>query len=311
MPGIGVVNNPHSRKNKKNPDWMQSLGHIVGSQGTSVATQKIQDLDEMMLLFKRQDIDILAINGGDGSNSHALTAMVKAYGEKPLPRIALLRGGTMNIAANSCKIKGTPAGLMMNLVQKFRNGTPFETVWRDTLEVEGRYGFVFGNGFIHGFLEAVYADDKKTVWTTTKVFGRVFGSALTGSQFAKQLFSRIHARVWADEKPLPYTTFAALAASTVEQIGMNFKPFFRSQERPHSFHLLGAICSPIRFASALPRLYTARKVSEKKLIELVASKVRIVSDQPVVYTLDGENFTSKTGNSLNLQTGPRLEIVVR
>ena len=287
MPGIGVINNPYSRKNKKNPDHMNSLGHIVGSQGTAVATKKVQDLDEMMRLFKKQEIDILAINGGDGSNSHALTAMIKPSGDQPLPKIGLLRGGTMNIAANSCKIKGTPTGLMMNLVKKYREGEAFETVWRDTLDVEGRCGFVFGNGFIHAFLEALYEGDKKTVWTTNKLFWRTCGSAITGSDFAKQLFARVHARVWADGKPLAHTTFSAIAASTVEQIGLNFKPFYRSQEKPHSFHLLGAICSPLRFAAALPKVYTARKVSEKKLLEMVASEVHIESDKPVVYTLAG------------------------
>ena len=73
MPGIGVINNPYSRKNKRNPDWMRSLGYLAG---------------------------------------------------------------TMNIAANSCGIRGTSAGLMVNLVHKYRQSVPFETTWRDTLKIE-------------------------------------------------------------------------------------------------------------------------------------------------------------------------------
>ena len=68
MPGIGIINNPHSRKNRKHPERMVSLGQIVGSEGKSVATQEILDIHEMARLYKEREIDILGINGGDGSN---------------------------------------------------------------------------------------------------------------------------------------------------------------------------------------------------------------------------------------------------
>ena len=46
MPGIGIVNNPHSRKNRKHPERMESLGYIVGTKGQSVATRQIEDIQE-------------------------------------------------------------------------------------------------------------------------------------------------------------------------------------------------------------------------------------------------------------------------
>ena len=44
MPGIGIINNPHSRKNRKNPQKMVKFGYILGDKGTSIKTQ---DLDEV------------------------------------------------------------------------------------------------------------------------------------------------------------------------------------------------------------------------------------------------------------------------
>lgn len=308
MPGIGVINNPHSRKNRKNPEWMQSLGYILGTTGTSVATEAIDDVDEMASLFCEQDVDILAINGGDGSNSVALTAIIRAYDGRTLPKIALLRGGTMNIAANSCGIRGTPSGLMINLVNKYREGLPFETTWRDTLKVEDRYGFVFGNGFIHDFLEQLY-EKGKSAWGATKLLGRGVASSMVGGKFAKTMFKGVSARITVDGEVLPYENLAAMAASTVAQIGLSFKAFHRWDEKPYSFHLIAVLCSPFALASSFPKIYMGKKIADEKMLDIVAHELVLETKGSMGYTLDGENF--KTENRLVVSTGPRLEIIVK
>ena len=284
------------------------MGYIIGTRGTSVATECIDDVDRMARAFLEQEIDILAINGGDGSNSVALSALIREYGDRPLPRIALLRGGTMNIAAGSCGIKGTPNGLMVNLVHKYREGLPFETTWRDSLKIGDRYGFVFGNGFIHSFLVALYTSNK-SVWGASKLLSYGAASAVVGGPFARRLFERVDARVTVDGLQLPHGPLGAMAAGTIQQIGLSFKPFHRWDERPHTFHLLAAVCSPARFATALPKIYAGRPISGKKMIEMVASEVILESDRPMGYTLDGENHAS--GRELRITTGPRLEIIVQ
>ena len=95
----------------------------------------------------------------------------------------------------------------------------------------------------------------------------------------------------------------------MEQIGLNFKPFHRAQEKEHSFHLLGIIKSPFTLARVLPKVYAGRKVSEKKIFQTVASEVVFHSDSDLTYTLDGEVYTPKS--PLTLGVGPRLEIVIR
>ncbi len=308
VPGIGVINNPHSRKNRKNPEWMHSLGYIVGTTGTSVATEQINDVDEMARLFCEQDVDILAINGGDGSNSVALSSIIKAYDGKTLPKIALLRGGTMNIAANSCGIKGTPGGLMINLVNKYREGLPFETTWRDTLKIEDRYGFVFGNGFIHDFLEELYKKGK-SAWGAAKLLSRGVASSVVGGKFSKAMFKGVSARITVDGKVLPYENLAAMAASTVAQIGLNFKAFHRWNEKPYTFHLIAVLCSPFTLASSFPKIYFGKKISDEKMLDMVASELILETEGTMGYTLDGENF--KAENRLVVTTGPRLEIIVK
>jgi len=309
VPGIGIINNPHSRKNRKYPERMVSLGQIVGNEGKSVATQEIVDIHEMARLYKEQEIDILGINGGDGSNHVTLTAFIEEYGDTPLPKIALLRGGTMNTISNACGIKGTQAGLMMNLVNKYRDGAPFETILRDTMKVGDRYGFIFGNGLIHNFLEAYYATGDPRPWVAMKLLTRGAGSSMINGPLAKRLFERFRARVIVDGQEWEHESYTAIVAGTIHEIGLGFTPFFRCEERPHTFHFLGIVTSPAGFATALPKIFFGRKVSPKKIHQVVAEEVIFESDQPLKYTLDGD--THQAGNRLVVTAGPRLEIIVR
>lgn len=309
MPGIGIINNPHSRQNRKNPQGMDSLGYIVGSRGRAAATRDITDIHQMARLFKEEQIEVLGINGGDGSNHVTITAFIEEYGSTPLPKIAFLRGGTMNTISNACGIKGSPAGIIMNLVRKLRDGVPFETVRRDTLLVEGRYGFIFGNGLIHNFLEVYYGTGNPCPTTAFKVLARGVGSSLAKGPLAQRLFRPFRARVTVDGRSWPDTVYTAMAAGTVHQIGLGFEPFFRCEERPGSFHFLGIKCSAAAFAAALPRIYFGRKVSGRKITEAVAERVLFEADQDICYTLDGD--IHHAGKRLEIEVGPRLEIVVR
>lgn len=288
---------------------MESLGYMVGTQGESVSTQQVDDIFQMARLFKEREVDILGINGGDGSNHLTLTAFIKEYGNTPLPKVAFLRGGTMNTISDACGIRGTQAGLLMNLIDKYRQKTPFETVFRDTMEIEGRYGFIFGNGLISEFLEAYYRRGKTSPWSAFCMFNRVLSASFIKSSLIKNMLDPFHAVIWADEKKWENAPYTALAASTVHEIGLGFKPFYRCEEKPRTFHFLGLMASPFKLALALPKFRLGRKVSSKKIRETVTRHVAIESDRNWKYTLDGD--IHQANKKLEINLGPRLEIIVK
>ncbi|RME24797.1 MAG: hypothetical protein D6806_09020 [Deltaproteobacteria bacterium] len=308
MPGLGVVNNPYSRKNRKNPFGIETLGFIVGTSGESVATQSTDDIDRLLRSFKDQQIEVLAINGGDGSNTLVLSKLVKIYGDQPLPKIALLRGGTMNIAANSCGIRGTPAGIMMNLTRKIRDGIPFQTTWRDLLCVEEHYGFIFGCGFVHTFLEEFYGRRKKSPVQAARMVGRLVGSAMIRGPTYKRLTAPVDCSITVDGQKWPHERYYAVAASTVEQIGLGFRAFRLCELKPHAFHMLGLVRPVSSLIPSIPKLYFGRKVAEKKLHEQVGSLAVLEAEKPIAYTIDGEIYTG--AERLEITCGPRVEIVI-
>jgi len=118
MPGIGIILNPYSSLYRNDPERLKRVGFIVGDRGSCHATDTLDDVRELASEFKERDIDILGISGGDGTNHKTLTAFIKVYGEKPLPRIAFLRGGTANNTATQLGIRGTPERILSNLMFK-------------------------------------------------------------------------------------------------------------------------------------------------------------------------------------------------
>src|SRR5256885_2013139 len=136
---------------------MRKLGYLIGDRGSAAATRSLDDLYRVAEEFMKAGIDILGINGGDGTIHHTLTAFLKTYGDRPLPMVAILRGGTMNTIANSYGIKGEPSRLLFELVDKYHNNESFDLFEREILVVGDAYGFIFGNGLLYNFLEAYYA----------------------------------------------------------------------------------------------------------------------------------------------------------
>src|SRR3989338_4056966 len=151
MPGIGVVLNPHSKRYRKNPAKLKRMGFIVGNKGNFAPTNDLHDIRRVAEEFKKNEIDILALSGGDGTNHRTLTTFIEVYGDQPLPKVTLLRGGTLNTLAFSCGILGSPEKILSNLLYKYHEDEPFETTEIDIMNINGHYGFIWGLGVIYNF----------------------------------------------------------------------------------------------------------------------------------------------------------------
>lgn len=64
--------------------------------------------------------NLLAINGGDGTVAHVLTALLNGCGFAELPTLALLPGGSSNIAAGDCGFGGFGGSLAQAVLQLCR-----------------------------------------------------------------------------------------------------------------------------------------------------------------------------------------------
>ena len=308
MPGIGVVTNPRSRQNRKDPGGMQRLGYLLGSRGEAAATRSLDDLYRVAEEFKGAAIDVLGINGGDGTLHHTLTAFLRVYGERPLPKIAILRGGTMNTVANSFGIRGEPSALLFELLDRYHREEPFDLFEKEILDVGGAYGFIFGTGLVHNFLAAYYSTGRPSPSTAARLLGRAALSAIVSGPLAKSLTARFRARVTVDGDLWACDDFVTVTAAVVEQLGLGFRPFYRANEKPHTFPLLGIITpQPTDILAELPRLYRGRPMRRDKVIDCLARHVLFECDDEVRYIIDGDTYATK--QRLEVKIGPRLTFI--
>lgn len=309
MPGIGIISNPKSRQNRKHPEKMRRLAYILGSKGEAAETRSLDDLYQAAEEFKRERIDVLGINGGDGSLHLTLTILFQVYQDAPLPKLAILRGGTLNTIATGLGIFGTPEQILYNIVEKYHSGEPFTTKEVNTLSVDReRYGFIFGNGIISNFLEIYYETGKPSPSMAARLVARGIGSTLRKGPMAKRLFQRVKSRVSADGEQWAQEDFLAIGASTVPQIGLGFTPWYRVQDDLERFQVLGIHCSPAQFVLELPRIYRAQPMRRDRVIDLMVRHLSIEADAPIGYMIDGDHYTGR--ERLELTLGPRLEVIL-
>jgi diacylglycerol kinase (ATP) len=326
VPGIGVVFNPRSRRNLRDPSAASRLARTLGDHGVVREARSIDELYRIAEDFRREDIDVLAISGGDGTNHVTLTGFIDVYGGATMPQVALLRGGTMNTVANSVGVsRGRPEGLLGRLLRDYANRAidPLENIERHVMRIgplDGRpgerahYGFLFGTGVVHGFLSEYYRHGEPTPLVAAKVLARGIGSAFIRGQTIRRMARPFRGSVRVDDGTPGGTRweerdYLAVAAGTIAQIGLNFRPFHRYAERADSFHVLGIHASPVAFVKELPRIHRAEPMRPGKAYEAVSRRVVVRSADGVMqYMIDGD--LHETRGEIEVAIGPRVRLVV-
>jgi diacylglycerol kinase family enzyme len=308
VPGIGVITNPRSKANQRDPSQMRALGYLLGSRGSAEATRSLDDLYRAAEEFKAADIDILGINGGDGTIHVTLTAFLQVYGEIPLPKVALLRGGTLNTIANGLRILGDSQRLLYEVIDRYHQGEDFATREQAILQVGDRYGFIFGNGLVANFLDAYYGTGRPSPTQGALLLLRAIGSALVRGKLIRRLFKRFVGQITVDGETWSRRDFTTLIGSTVPEIGLGFKAFHRCYEKPGHFALVGIHSGPLGTILDLPRIHRGKGLRRDRAISVIPGEVKIESEEPWHYTIDGDLYRDAT--TLTIKTGPTLRVIL-
>lgn len=285
------------------------MARRLGDRGVVATPRSLDELLRVAEDFRAQRIGILGIAGGDGTNHVTLTGFRTVYGAAPLPTVALLRGGTMNTLANAVGVPaGRSEGLLDRLVRAVLEAPPLPVVERNTLDVSGRLGFLFGTGIVYGFLREYYDTGAPSPWTAARTLGRCVGSAFVGGPMIRRMMDPVRIGVEHDAgAPWAERAWLAVAAGTIADIGLGFRPFHRFDERQDRFHLLGIHTGPVGFTLDLPRIHAARGMREDKCQDALATGATLrFAGGRGRYMLDGDLFDEPGAVTLSL--GPRVRI---
>ena len=307
---IGLIVNPRSRKNARDPAAAGRLEAQLGTAGVLRQTRTEEDVVTIAREFRDRGVDVLALAGGDGTTHVILTGFLREYGDAPLPAIALLRGGTMNTVANSIGVpRGHPESLLARLLHQRGRGESPPLTTRNALRVGEHAGFLFGAGVVHGFLAEYYRGGEPSPAVAVRTLARGVASAALGGETIRRMARPFRGSVVVDGARWPEREYLTVTGGSVDQIGLGFRPFPRASERPGSFQILGIHTSPLGFSVALPRVFRGRGLPEDKAYDaLTTHAILEPSETRLEYMIDGD--LHGCDGPLEVRCGPAVRLLV-
>lgn len=305
---IAVLVNSRSRAIRKNPGLRDRLARAIAGSGQVIAPPTLEALDDEARSLARTPPDVLAVHGGDGTLHRTLTALVRAFGDRPLPPIALLGGGTMNVVPTSLGLRARAFPILAHLRALAQRGSAPTVVRRRCVRVGDQYGFIFGNGLLANFLVEYYAGQRYGPGRAIWLIGRVFLSALVRGPFVKRVFKRFRGRVVVDGNTLQFPDLMAIGAGTVREVGLGFKLLQGADDDPERFAVIAIHAGAMALAPDMFAVRFGRGISPTRAYSSVASHVEISPAEPnSPYTIDGDLY--RTDGPLRISVGPEVTIV--
>lgn len=301
MNRVGLIWNQNSHRN-------QGAGRpVLPDNVLDVVPEDPAHLFAALRGFASEGVDLVVIDGGDGTVREVLTRLPEAYGGR-IPRLAILPNGKTNALAIDI---GTPLGTPLErLLASAETSKPPKR--RQCLEVirpgqttPERRGFLFGLGaFVRG-TELAQTNHGLGLFDNPAIVVTMIGAAartLLGAPGDPWRRGEPMALSFAGEGARPWFL---LLASTLKRLPLGVKPFGTPRE---GLKVLAIEAPPRRFIRALPNLLRGQDASwmtdagylRKDVSEF---SISITSE----FVLDGEIFE---GGDLSVRQGPDLEFVV-
>ena len=261
MEKVGIIVNPHAKKNQKMKNKIVELYKGIG--GSYVDLRVTNNLDEVLTVskdFKKQGITYLGICGGDGTLHHVLSSFIQVYKPNDIPPVVILKAGTMNNVSKSINLNGRGSQVLTRLIRALNDGRDIKIIKRDTIKIENKYCFLFGLGLASNFLCEYYKGGNTGPLKATKVLVRGVWGGLFGQE-AGGLFERLNTRTIIDGKELWFNDFFGILAGTVKDIGISFKPLSCAYKKDGTFHLIASGMKPLDLVFKLNKFRTGKALN--------------------------------------------------
>jgi diacylglycerol kinase (ATP) len=294
---------------------------LVGAEGQVFAPKTLDELDEAAAALRASPPAVIAVHGGDGTLHRAVTALGRVFGPDPIPPLAVLCGGTMNVVAASLGIRAPPMTFLSQVVDATRAGRPLETLQRRCMHIGDALGFIFGNGLMANFLGEYYGTGHYGPARAAWLLLRAAGSSLIGGPFIRRLFRRFEGTIRVDGQLLERTSFVGVGAATVREVGLGFKLNHRADDDPERFGVLAIHGAPLSLVPDFWSVHAGRGIAPKRAFSTVASTLEIVPKNgdgdrdgdgkgrggSMAYTIDGDLYRGE--GPLVVSIGPHITFV--
>ena len=261
---IGVVNNLRAGKSQ------DQVGNMLGFLRSHpdvlhVETEHAGVMPEALADLARQEVDLLVVNGGDGTLQYVLTEILGsgAFGDR-VPLIAPLRAGRTNMSAMDLTADKDPLRGLESLIECAQDGRIAERVEpRRVLRVSygygvqrpAQYGMFFGAGIIKRAIELNHELFDKTgqrsivegVPGATLVTASLVGRMISGDKSG--ILTPDKVQILLDGEAVEQGEFHLVMASTLSRLFSRMRPFWGQGPGGVRFTSIAAPCTSFGQAS--------------------------------------------------------------
>jgi diacylglycerol kinase (ATP) len=313
---VGVLNNLRAGRNRKQVarvlEVLRRYPDVV-----HVETESVRMLPEALGELTRREVDLLVVNGGDGTFQYVLTELLGSADLPSIRFVAPLRGGRTNMTATDLGAAPRPERGLVGLLETVARGHLEERlVARPVLRVAStrrsgvQFGMFFGAGMIQRAVSLVHRSfppGQQGVFGAGIVTGALITKAFTRP--SDGILTPDKAAVAADGKTLRHSEFYLLIASTLTHLFLRMNPFWG--DGPGEVRLTGVASRARRTVTAAPGILRGRPrafVTPENGYES-ANAHRVQIGMGCGFTIDGEIFPPEPDEVIDLSADRRIAFV--
>jgi len=302
MHQTALIHNPRSRLNRRLAVHLPS--GLLSASPTNEA-ELLASLSE----YANREVDLLLVSGGDGTLRDVVSALPRAYGQVPLPAIALLAAGNANLVAADVGACASQRDALSRLTTAAAQGRWRRDVVRHPIAVQRR-----GEHPLLGFFMGVGALNRATQYNHDHVSAG--GSLSVAITIAASMWRAVRGvGDWAEGDWLSLGIDGAaprdgrrflFLASSLQSLMLGLWPFWGSSG---PIRYLDVDAYPERLGRSLLPLIRGRPTTamlESSYHSSGASEIRLKTPGPII--VDGEPYSAADGEFL-LSPGPALRFV--
>ncbi len=297
-----------------------------------IETAGSEEVPEALARLARQEVTVLAVNGGDGTLQHVLTEVLSSNIFETLPCIAPLCGGRTNMSAHDIGSRGKPAAGLATLMSSVQANTLGQRiVERPVLRIDcgphqrPQYGMFFGAGVIQralAFKHQLYPQQRlQGLFGAGLFLGgtllRIACGAQTGLLTPDEIGIGLHAEhgeQYVNDECVPLAhlereRFQLLMATTLARLFLRIRPFWGREDAAVRFTSIAArakrsLPAVLKILRGLP---PAPSISASGYCSRNVESVTLHMD--CGFTIDGELFDPEPGRTVRLEADHRLRFV--